>query len=50
MKKEFTLSNGKQGTIEFDDMLVDIKGEEWAEEYIKNYIAKLEKEIAESQE
>jgi hypothetical protein len=49
MIHEFTLKNGKSGTIEIDDMLIDIKGEDWAEQYVKEYIAKLEKE-SESQE
>jgi hypothetical protein len=47
---EFKLSNGQEGSIDIDDMLVNIKGEEWVNEYIKAYVSNLEKKISESQE
>jgi hypothetical protein len=39
---EFKLSNGQEGSIDIDDMLVNIKGEEWVNEYIKAYVSNLE--------
>lgn len=50
MKKEFTLSNGQQGIIEIDDMLIDIMGDEWVKDKIKSLIADREKEVSKSQE
>lgn len=48
MTREFKLSDGREGTIDIDDMLVAIKGDEWAEDYIASHIAELESKITTS--
>lgn len=50
MTRLFKLSNGTQGRIDLDDMLVDLKGEEWAEEQITRIIQEREEQLSKSQE
>lgn len=45
MKYAFELSNGQRGSIDLPDIVVDIKGQEWADELVKRKIAELEAEI-----
>lgn len=47
---EFKLSDGREGTIEVDDMLIEIKGKEWADAYVKNVIAEREAQISKNQD
>lgn len=49
MIKEFELSDGRKGSIDLDDNLIEIFGEAWAEQMVAEAIAKFENK-SESQE
>lgn len=49
MTREFELSDGRKGSIDLDDNLLEIFGEAWAEEMIAQAIARFENK-SESQE
>jgi hypothetical protein len=42
MTKGFKLTDGREGEITIDDKLVDLLGEDWAENHFAEMVAKLE--------